>query len=67
MNTTPEIGDVVELNSGGPAMVVSAHGSCNGVFVVWINQDGFAQRESFPQACLKKYEAPSKQRREVGR
>lgn len=59
MNTmnTYEIGAVVQLNSGGPALVVTAHGSMNGVFVTWINQDGIAQRESFPVACLKMYEA----------
>ena len=54
---TPKIGDVVELNSGSPALVVTAFGSMNGVFVTWINQDGIAQRESFPVACLKPYEA----------
>lgn len=66
MNTTPNIGDVVQLNSGSPALAVTAHGSQNGIFVTWINQDGICQRESFPLACLKPYEAQSKQRREVG-
>ena len=54
---TYNIGDVVQLNSGGPALNVTGTGSMNGVFVTWINQDGVAQRESFPCACLKPYEA----------
>jgi len=51
----PNIGDVVQLNSGGPALTVTHYGARDGVFVVWINQDGVAQTTSFPLPCLKKY------------
>jgi len=57
MNTIPNVGDVVQLNSGGPAMVVSAHGSHGSIFVVWINQDGVPQTTSFPIECVKSWTA----------
>lgn len=55
MNTDPNIGDTVQLNSGGPALTVTHYGSRSGVFVTWINQEGVAQTASFPIACVKPY------------
>lgn len=61
MNTIPSIGDVVELNSGGPAMVVSQvrgdHISC-----VWINSQSNAQAETFYIQCIKLKTLPAPRR-----
>ncbi len=50
---TPELGAVVELNSGGPAMVVSQYGAHGHVFCTWMNHIGVLQKELFPIACIK--------------
>ena len=62
MKYEPLVGDVVELNSGGPAMSVIAqclNNVANGtvlpsVYCAWINGYGIAQQCVFPCVCVHK-------------
>jgi len=44
------VGDLVEVNSGGPLMKVVAVGDA--VTCVWHSNDGAEQRDDFTAACL---------------
>lgn len=49
-------GDVVQLNSGGPALtVVEKNADENTVAVCWIDEKGGIWRYDFPPECLKEY------------
>ncbi len=47
-----EVGDVVQLNSGGPKMTVDTMDK-NKVSCVWFDGCGRVKIEFFPPACLK--------------
>lgn len=54
-----KVGDVVELNSGGPLMTVSVAGAtCE---VAWFDGEG-SQAAAFPPAALTKRETPKSRR-----
>ena len=57
MKYEPLVGDVVELNSGGPAMTVIAQCLSTvlpSVYCAWINDSGIAQQCVFPYVCVHK-------------
>jgi uncharacterized protein YodC (DUF2158 family) len=57
-----EIGDVVQLNSGGIKLTVESYGKYEsgeiGVTCIWIDGYGVRQSKSFPGACLRLLERP---------
>lgn len=48
---TFEIGDIVELNSGGPSLVVSSIDGDN-VVVEWFDEEGQLHRATFNRSML---------------
>jgi uncharacterized protein YodC (DUF2158 family) len=47
-----DIGDVVQLNSGGHAMTVYENRDDAKVLCAWHSEDGVPQTEYYPEACL---------------
>lgn len=54
-----KVGDVVELNSGGPPMTVSDIKVSSGVTCMWINNNK-VESAIFTLAMLKPYKQPSR-------
>jgi uncharacterized protein YodC (DUF2158 family) len=52
-----EIGDIVELRSGGGEMTLEEVGQ-NSVTCRWRTKAGSVKRDKFPPACLRKAQAP---------
>ena len=50
---TYDLGDVVQLNSGGPEMTVVARDGRRGARCAWVGENGQLRYDSFPDACLK--------------
>jgi uncharacterized protein YodC (DUF2158 family) len=49
-----KIGDVVELNSGGPKMTVAASPADDGtVLCIWFNNEGQPEKGHFPLEILR--------------
>ena len=49
-----KIGDVVVLNSGGPAMTVKAIGAASGLSCLWFNEAGSISNGTFSPAMVTK-------------
>lgn len=54
-----EIGDIVELKSGGPAMTVSFVRDAESVEVCWFSREGFACSGNYDPRMLRPREAMS--------
>jgi uncharacterized protein YodC (DUF2158 family) len=61
MSDSIEVGDVVSLKSGGPAMTVG-HIECpttdhreDKALCAWIGENGQGESYTFPVVCLRKY------------
>jgi uncharacterized protein YodC (DUF2158 family) len=52
-NNNWRVGDIVELNSGGPAMAVDRVTDDGRVRCVWRHSDGLKQLAYFPAVCVK--------------
>lgn len=52
------IGDVVQLNSGGPAMTVSGEASYGGVLCQWFDKNQDVKSKDFQEESLRKYVEP---------
>ena len=54
MSNSFNVGDRVQLNSGGPIMTVEEVDDPDFISCIWFNDKGEVQRQGFPPAVLKK-------------